>query len=39
MTTATMIKSDLMAPPVAEKIQTRSIFIGLIGVVLSLIHI
>jgi hypothetical protein len=38
MTTATvkMNKSDLMAPPVAEKIQTRSIFIGLLGVVASI---
>lgn len=35
MTTATLTKSDLMAPPVAEQIQTRSIFIGLIGVVAS----
>ena len=35
MTTAAMNKSDLMAPPVAEQIQTRSIFIGLIGVVAS----
>ena len=36
MTTATLSKSDLMAPPVAEKIQTQSIFIGLIGVVASI---
>jgi hypothetical protein len=37
MTTATvkMTKSDLMAPPVAEQIQTRSIFIGLIGAIAS----
>jgi hypothetical protein len=33
MTTATMNKSDLMAPPVAETIQTRSMFIGLVGTV------
>jgi len=33
MTTATMTKSDLMAPPVAEQIQTRSMFIGLVGTV------
>ena len=33
MTTATMNKSDLMAPPVAETMQTRSLFIGLIGTV------
>jgi len=33
MTTATMNKTDLMAPPVAEAIQTRSIFIGLLGTV------
>jgi hypothetical protein len=37
MTTATLNKSDLMAPPVAEKIQTRSIFIGLIGLVASVV--
>jgi len=33
MTTATMNKSDLMAPPVAETLQTRSLFIGLVGAV------
>jgi hypothetical protein len=33
MTTATMNKSDLMAPPVAETIQMRSMFIGLVGTV------
>jgi hypothetical protein len=33
MTTATINKSDLMAPPVAETLQTRSLFIGLIGTV------
>ena len=33
MTTATMNKSELMAPPVAETIQTRSMFIGLVGTV------
>jgi hypothetical protein len=31
MTTATLNKADLMAPPVAESLQTRSMFIGLIG--------
>jgi hypothetical protein len=30
-TTATINKADLMVPPVAETMQTRSIFIGLIG--------
>ena len=30
-TTATINKSELMAPPVAESLQTRSMFIGLIG--------
>jgi hypothetical protein len=35
MTTATMNKADLMAPAVAETIQTRSMFIGLVGVVAS----
>jgi hypothetical protein len=35
MTAATMkmTNSDLMAPPVAEAIQTRSLFIGLIGAI------
>jgi hypothetical protein len=33
MTTATINKSDLMAPAVAESIQTRSMFIGLVGAV------
>jgi len=39
MTTAIMKldKSDLMAPPVAEKIQTQSLFIGLIGAVASIV--
>jgi hypothetical protein len=38
MTTAIlkMTKSDLMAPPVVETIQTRSLFIGLIGAVASI---
>jgi hypothetical protein len=38
MTTAALklSKSDLMAPPVAEKIQTQSLFIGLIGAVASI---
>ena len=31
--TATINKADLMAPPVAETMQTRSLFIGLVGVV------
>ena len=30
--TATINKADLMAPPVAESLQTRSMFIGLVGV-------
>jgi hypothetical protein len=33
MTTATINKADLMVPPVAETIQTRSLFIGLVGTV------
>ncbi|MFY9906057.1 MAG: hypothetical protein WBX02_12660 [Terriglobales bacterium] len=37
MTTATMTKSDLMAPPVAQTIQTQSLFIGLIGAIASAI--
>jgi hypothetical protein len=36
MTTATMNRSDLMAPPVAHTIQTRSLFIGLVGAVASI---
>ena len=38
MTTAAfkLNKSDLMAPPVAEKIQTQSLFIGLVGAVASI---
>jgi len=38
MTTAALRlnKSDLMAPPVAEKIQTQSLFIGLVGAVASI---
>jgi hypothetical protein len=36
MTTATMTKSDLMAPPVAQTIQTQSLFIGLIGAIASI---
>src|SRR3954447_11491710 len=31
-TTATLNKENLMAPPVAERLQTRSMFIGLVGV-------
>jgi len=34
-TTATINKVDLMAPPVAETMQTRSMFIGLVGVAAS----
>ncbi|MFZ0796827.1 MAG: hypothetical protein WCA13_18710 [Terriglobales bacterium] len=39
MTTATgkMSKSDLMAPPVAQTIQQRSLVIGVVGALLSLI--
>src|SRR5271155_2568327 len=33
MTTAALNKLDLMAPPVAEAIQTRSIFIGVVGAI------
>src|SRR5580700_3469354 len=36
MTTATTSKSDLMAPPVAQTIQTQSIFIGLVAAVASI---
>jgi hypothetical protein len=36
MTTATISKSDLMAPPVAQTIQTQSIFIGLVAAVASI---
>lgn len=36
MTTAALNKSDFMAPPVLEAIQTRSVFIGLVGVVASI---
>jgi len=35
MTTATLNKSDLMAPAVAETMGTRSMFVGLVGVVAS----
>src|SRR5215813_950636 len=35
MTTATMNNAELMAPPVAQTIATRSMFIGLVGVVAS----
>jgi hypothetical protein len=35
--TATINKADLMAPPVAEVMQTRSMFIGLVGVVASVV--
>jgi hypothetical protein len=36
MTTATMNKSDLMAPPVAQTIQQRSLIIGAIGAIASI---
>jgi len=35
MTTATMNKSDLMAPPVVQTVETRSVFVGLVGTVAS----
>jgi hypothetical protein len=35
MTTAALTKSDLMAPPVAESMQTQSLFIGLTGALAS----
>jgi hypothetical protein len=35
--TATINKADLMAPPVAEAMQTRSMFIGLVGVLASVV--
>src|SRR5215467_2171754 len=35
MSTATLNKSDFTAPPVAQTIQTRSLFVGLVGVVAS----
>jgi hypothetical protein len=35
--TIKMNKADLMAPPVAEKIQTQSLFIGLVGTVASIV--
>jgi hypothetical protein len=37
MTTATMNKANLMAPAVAETMQTRSMFIGLVGTVASVV--
>jgi hypothetical protein len=37
MTTATINNSDLMAPPVAEKIQTQALFVGLVGAVASVV--
>jgi hypothetical protein len=36
MTTATLNKSDLVAPPVAQTIQTQSLFVGLVGAVASI---
>jgi hypothetical protein len=36
MTTATMSKSDLMAPPVAQTIQQRSLVIGAVAAVVSI---
>ena len=37
MTTATMNKSDLMAPPVAQTIQQRSLIIGVAAAALSVV--
>jgi hypothetical protein len=37
MTTATMSKSDLMAPPVAQTIQQRSLIIGVVAAALSIL--
>jgi hypothetical protein len=37
MTTATLNRSDLMAPPVAQTIQTQSLFIGLVGAVAAIV--
>lgn len=37
MTTATLNKSDLMAPAVAHTMETRSMFIGLVGAVASVV--
>ena len=37
MTTAILNRSDLMAPPVAQTIQTQSLFIGLLGAVASIV--
>ena len=36
MTTATLNRSDLMAPPVAHTIQTQSLFIGTVGAIASI---
>jgi hypothetical protein len=37
MTTATMNRSDMMAPPGAQKIQTQALFVGLVGAVASIV--
>jgi hypothetical protein len=37
MTTATMNRPDMMAPPVTQKIQTQALFVGLVGAVASLV--
>jgi hypothetical protein len=37
MTTASLNKSDLMAPPVIANLQTQSLFIGLVGAVATLV--
>jgi hypothetical protein len=37
MTTGTLNRSELMAPPVAQTIQTQSLFIGLLGAVASIV--
>jgi hypothetical protein len=37
MTTATMNRSDMMAPPVTQKIQTQALFVGLVGALASIV--
>src|SRR6202051_976450 len=36
MTTATLNRTDMMAPPVAHTIQTQSLFVGLVGAIASI---
>jgi hypothetical protein len=36
MTTATLNRTDMMAPPVAHTLQTQSLFIGLVGAIASI---